>query len=663
MSNYLDDLCDGSELLCIVGECPLCSEHAEGSHAQVVLPGDAGNTSRFTDKIIGGAAELAGAPASYTLGVASGELTPATIQSTEQLSSRPALAVTLITPHTAGAVEHAGSFLAHSLPSEPAYDTSDTSAELVESIGQPDPVHTAAAPETLAGTLFGAALELDGASRLLELLSMPGVASDFLRAELAEDMTHSLYAFLIGAWHELEPGNPFEDGQHIRAICDHVQYQLEDRAIALGLMPKPVGWDKMRAQNLLIRIPPRSLKTVIVTIAASAWAWLRWPTLRILSLSSNPRVTTEASDKTRSLIRSAWYQNTFHPAWQIRADLDGTAKFANTAGGWRMARGITSRITGEGADWLIIDDPHDGQEVYSKAKREAVTNKWRRSVANRVNDPRYAIRTGIMQALHFDDWGQHRIADGWGVLLIRMEFEMRDAARVSPYGWTDWRKLEGEPIHPRFTAEWRAQERKDKGALDWAAQYQQDPAPIDGGIVKESDLRYYDELPSMESMCITVDAAFKKTTSGSRVSVLVVGRRGPDRYVIDNITRPMHMVETMDAIRELRAKWPQCKAKTLIEDKANGSEIVRQLKLEFAGVVAVNPGNNSKEGRLISVQSLFTGNNVYMPRHAAWLDDMKYEICTFPNAPKDDQVDALVQALLDMRISTGAARSRANMLT
>lgn len=491
-------------------------------------------------------------------------------------------------------------------------------------------------------------------------------AADLLRELDALDMTESLYEFLLGAWHEVEPGTTLEDGPHIRAVCDHIQLQLEDRAIALGLMEKPPGWSGMRAQNLLIRIPPRCLKTIIVTVCATAWAWLRWPTMRILSLSSNPRVTSDASDKVRGLIRSAWYQQTFRPTWRIREDMDALSKFGNTAGGWRAARGMTSRITGEGADWLVIDDPHDGAEVYSKAKREAVNAKWRRSVSNRVNDPRYAIRTGVMQALHFDDWGQHRLADGWGALIIRMRYELRDAQRLSPYGWRDWRTVEGETVLPeRFTAAWCEQEKKDKGAIDWAAQYQQDPAPIDGGIVQASDLRYYESVEGLaiDQVLISVDAAFKKTTSGSRVSVLVVAR-GRDstgkqvRIVLDNDTRPMHMGDTIASIKAMRKKYPRAHT-ILIEDKANGSEIVRLLQLEFVGVVPINPGNNSKESRLMACQSFFLANQVLFPKFATWLDDMKYEVCTFPNAPKDDQVDALVQALLYMRSSTGAARSRA----
>lgn len=503
----------------------------------------------------------------------------------------------------------------------------------------------------------------------------PRVAAMFLAADDADRMLGSLHEFLKGCWHELEPATTFEDGEAIEAVCDHLQNQLEERAIAVGLMVRPAGWVRMRAQNLLIRVPPRSLKTVIATIAATAWAWLRWPTMRILSLSSNPRVTSEGADRFRSLVRSDWYQRTFKPQWRIREDMDALTKIGNTAGGWRAARGMTSRITGEGADWLLIDDPHDGAEVYSKAKRGAVNDKWRRSTSNRVNDPRYAIRTGVMQALHFDDWGQHRISDGWGLLLIRMEYEASgkarkvgertlepDSMRVSPYGWRDWRRVEGQTIHPRFTDEWRAQEKKDKGPLDWAAQYQQDPAPIDGGIVRDSDLCTYEDLPErLDGWAITVDAAFKKNTgaTNSRVSVQVWARRGPDRFLVDNETAGMHMQDTEDAIERMRVKWPQAAALILVEDKANGSEIIRRLRERFPGIVDVNPGNNSKESRLYACQSYFVGRNIYLPKYAPWIEDFRAEVTQFPNWPRDDQVDAMVQLLLYWRLNSAAARARA----
>jgi predicted phage terminase large subunit-like protein len=120
----------------------------------------------------------------------------------------------------------------------------------------------------------------------------------------------------------------------------------------------------------------------------------------------------------------------------------------------------------------------------------------------------------------------------------------------------------------------------------------------------------------------------------------------------------MHLEETIDSIKAMRDKWPQAKGTILIEDKANGSEIIRRLKEVMPGVIAVNPGSNSKEGRLEACLAYFYGRNVYIPRNAPWREDLVAEWTQFPNWPKDDQVDAAVQVLLYWRLSNAAQRAR-----
>lgn len=484
--------------------------------------------------------------------------------------------------------------------------------------------------------------------------------------DYADTLRGSLHEYVKAAWSQLELGVTLDDDLTIKAICDHVQWQLEDRMIATGYLAKPPGWKKQRAKNLLIRVPPRHLKTTIVSILAPTWAWTRWPHLSIFALSANPRVAHDSAIASRKIIGSDWYQLTFRPNWVILPNVDSAAFFANSVGGSRKSRGVSSRVTGEGANWMIVDDPHDAEEVHSDAKRNAVHRKWETGLANRLNDVRYDIRTGIAQALHHDDWGERRIKEGWELLRIRMVFEERDRSAVTVFGWTDWRLVDGEPTSPeRYPPEELKQLKIDKGPFVWATQYQQDPTPINGGMVKLSDIRYYDDWKtlSLSQVVCSVDASFKKTTTGSRVSVVVVGR-GKDstgkeiRVMLDNDTRPMHMMDTIDAVKMMHRKWSQIST-TLVEDKANGSEIVRQLQLEILGVIAVNPGSNSKEGRLMSVTPVFEGHGFLMPRVADWKDDTLYELTRFPNAPKDDIVDATVQALIYMRGSHAAQRALA----
>ncbi len=155
-------------------------------------------------------------------------------------------------------------------------------------------------------------------------------------------MRESLAEFFKAAWAHMKPGTTLEWGPHIQAVCDHIQWQLEDSARA-----KADPSFKMRAQNMLINVPPRSLKTSVLTYA-TVWAWLRWPDLRIMYLSANPRVAWNSARDARDLIISHWFQTTFEPEWKIRTDQNALTDLGNTAGGARISRGLDGAVTGEG---------------------------------------------------------------------------------------------------------------------------------------------------------------------------------------------------------------------------------------------------------------------------------------------------------------------------
>jgi predicted phage terminase large subunit-like protein len=164
----------------------------------------------------------------------------------------------------------------------------------------------------------------------------------------------SLWVFFQAAWKVLEPGVDLEVGWHIEAMCWHIQQQLEDRARAVawiqehpshrGDLPEGVA---MRATDLSIQVPPRSLKTAVLT-CATAWAWLHWPTLAMMYMSTSPDVSTTSARRFRDLVTSAWYRDTFRPAWEIRGDQEALGAMGNTAGGVRRARGLAAKVTGSG---------------------------------------------------------------------------------------------------------------------------------------------------------------------------------------------------------------------------------------------------------------------------------------------------------------------------
>lgn len=504
------------------------------------------------------------------------------------------------------------------------------------------------------------------------------------QARLAKE---SLADFIRLGWHVLEPGTELEWNWHIEALANHLQWMFEDwRA------KKRDKTFVQRVQRLLVNIPPGTMKSRIVSVFFPAWAWLHVPTWRVICLSANPDVALRDAMYSREVIESEWYRSMFAPKWKLSENTNAKGWFANTSGGFRKSSGFMAKVIGSRADAIIVDDPNDAHEVHSEVVRHGTNERWSTSIVNRVNDLRCALYIGIMQRVHEEDWSGYVLSrGGWAHLCLPMEFEPDVAAAAkNPFGWRDPRTVEGEVLHAaRFTPEVLAEQRLTLGSYGYAGQMQQRPAPAEGGMFKRSwwrtfaaeyetakivvrvgdggvvrdDPREVTRLklasaPKLDDLLISVDCSFKKTAKGSRVAIAAIGRRGPDRFVIDVVARPMDIGETLVAIREMRAKYPSAR-RILIEDKANGSACVNILSKELTGVVEQKVGSDSKVGRATAVAPTVESGNCYLPDFAPWRDDFLHELSVFPNGAKDDQVDVFSQALIDMQGSNDAARIRA----
>src|SRR5262249_39015160 len=86
-----------------------------------------------------------------------------------------------------------------------------------------------------------------------------------------------------------------------------------------------------------------------------------------------------------------------------------------------------------------------------------------------------------------------------------------------------------------------------------------------------------------------------------------------------------------------------------VEDKANGSAVIDDLKSAVGGLVPVQP-EGGKEARAAVVQPYAEAGNIYLPDPsiAPWVEDYIAEFQNFPNGAHDDQVDATSQAIVWM---------------
>jgi predicted phage terminase large subunit-like protein len=445
--------------------------------------------------------------------------------------------------------------------------------------------------------------------------------------------------FVEEAWPVVVPAEPFKPNWHIDAICDHLQ------AVA-----------RLQIRDLLINIPPRFGKSTIASVMFPAWLWLQDPRLRLLYSSYAQSLSTRDSVAMRQLIESPWYQARWGAVFQIASDQNEKTRFENNHKGYRLATSVGGANTGEGGDVIVADDPHNVQEVESEVTRKAAVRWWNEVMSTRGNNPATTRRIVIMQRVHEQDLAGDILEKGGYVHLnLPMEYEPKFAT-ASPIGWADPRKVENQLLWPeRYGPEWVAEQKKRMGSYAYAAQFQQRPAPLDGGMFKRSWWKFYRTDPALlleggtDDRCWSWDMAFKGQDDSDFVVGQAWARKGADLYLLHQIRGRLTYTATKAAVKAGATKFPRIHYK-LVEDKANGSAVIDDLKSAVGGLVPVKP-EGGKEARAAVVQPYAEAGNIYLPDPsiAPWVEDYIAEFQNFPKGGHDDQVDATSQAIVWLR--------------
>ncbi|MGH1573442.1 hypothetical protein ACRAWG_25760 [Methylobacterium sp. P31] len=113
-------------------------------------------------------------------------------------------------------------------------------------------------------------------------------------------LRQNLAAFAQKTFHALEPGTPYCHSWHL----DHLAWQLG--RVARG-----------EVRRLIINVPPRSMKSITVSVAFTAWILGHDPTKRILCASYAADLARKHAIDTRHVMESDWFRALF-PACEAR---------------------------------------------------------------------------------------------------------------------------------------------------------------------------------------------------------------------------------------------------------------------------------------------------------------------------------------------------------
>ncbi|MFN3877215.1 MAG: phage terminase large subunit [Brevundimonas sp.] len=447
-------------------------------------------------------------------------------------------------------------------------------------------------------------------------------------------------AFLYLVFHHLNPGVRLSSGWYIQAMVQ-------------ALMDVEAGHDR----RLQITVPPRHLKSEMVSIAYPAWLMGRRPETRIICASYSQDLADNLARKFRKVVESNWYADVF-PQMAASIVRSTTAEFTTSAGGYRYATAVGGTVTGIGAHLIIVDDlmkASDSAYPEARAKAKRFVDE---TLMSRLDDKKTGAVVAIMQRLHEDDVSAHLAAKGSYRHLNLPAIAVQDETIRLTRGAVHNRRI-GDILNPLREPHDVLQEfRLDVGQRVFEAQWQQNPSAGSNDFLRWEKVQFYDDPPERDRLQMVVHSWDPAATCdpGSDYSVGTVwGYDGEAWLLLDVIRIKLAYSDLLARVRAERRRWNA--DYILVEKSSVGHALLPDLIRDHRGLgqdrahyaprskpIAASTRVPKTERFFSSVDRLYTGLGKF-PRSAPWMDDLRHELQAFPDVRHDDQADSISQFL------------------
>jgi len=413
-------------------------------------------------------------------------------------------------------------------------------------------------------------------------------------------------------------------------------------------------------RRLMILEPPQNGKSEQVSRRFPAYALGKRPNLRIIACSYSDSLAQDMSRDVQRIMSTPEYGRLF-PRVRLAESRDAEKRtqgqFDVVGGtGYYVAAGIMGAITGKTSDLGIIDDPIKNRaEAESETYRDRVWEQYISAFATRQFGTEGAIILCLTR-WHEDDLAGRLLkiaaenpdADQWEVISLPAIAEVADEHREV-----------GDPLWPaKYPLAELARRKAGMGEYDWSGLYQQRPAPSGGGMFKREWFQFVEVLPKLARCVRGWDTAATqgggdwtagvKIGEGTRVNEHGVTVPSGQFYIA-HAARGQWSPAEVDAIMlqtaTLDGKFT-CAQREEKEGGASGKAVVdaraRMLKgVDYKWVVI----SHDKVARSKPFRAQCEAGNVYIlrtgdPVKDAWIEPYLTELCGFPTAKHDDQVDA-----------------------
>jgi predicted phage terminase large subunit-like protein len=452
------------------------------------------------------------------------------------------------------------------------------------------------------------------------------------QAVLDAILRHDFLSFAHRAFHLVSQGDEFQSNWHLEAIAHQLDQLREGQTT-----------------RLMVTVPPRSLKSIMISVAWPAWMLGHDPRLRFVCVSYSADLALKHARDCRAVMQSDFYRRAF-PGTILSRERNAEHDFQTTRRGGRLSTSVGGTLTGRGGDIIVIDDPIKPDEAMSELARNSVIEWFSNTLLSRLNDKQRGAIVLVMQRLHENDLAGHLLeTGGWEHLSLPAIAEVDEEI---PLGEGKWhRRRTGDVLHPEREPLAKLEEMKrTMGSAVYAAQYQQAPVPAAGAMVQRAWLQTrYKTPPEKRPGDLIVqswDCASKEGLQNDYSVCVTALVRRRTVYVLDVWRDRVDFPKLQKRAISLALRHG---ADTiLIEDTSSGTPLLQNLRgdqpLGVPRPIRQRP-DGDKKTRMFGACARIEAGELILPEDAPWLADFERELLGFPNARHDDQVDALSQLL------------------
>ena len=425
----------------------------------------------------------------------------------------------------------------------------------------------------------------------------------------------------------------YKVGKHHRMLADELM------AIADG-----------KKDRVCVNIPPRHGKSQLVSIYYPAWFIGKFPNKKILMVSHTSDLAVDFGRKVRNIIDTQEYKSIF-PTVVLAADSKSAGRWNTNSGGEYFACGVGSALAGRGADLLLVDDPHNEQDiingnldVFEKAYEWFTYGaRTRLMPGGRVAIVQTRWHQDDLTGRVIRDMTQNEETDQYEVVEFPAIFNENSANEKAL--WPE-----------QYTLEALRRIKAGMPVFQWNAQYQQNPTGEEAAIVKREWWQKWknENPPSCEYVIMALDAAAETNNRADFTAITTWG-------VFLNEEHDAYHIILLNAIKK-RVEFPELKDLAyeqynefepdafIVEKKSAGTALYQELRRTGMAVQEYTPhrGTGDKMARLNSVADIIRSGLVWVPE-TRWAEEVVEEMAAFPFGSNDDLLDTAVMSLMRFR--------------